>query len=205
MERNCHQNEDDRAVKRRDFMKLSGILGLTSILIPACSPDPTELTTEIAPTDITTLTPTTVPSPEPSLALSPTPANDGYEITLDMIKAAEKIADIELTAEERLDVLAGVNQNLDYYRDLRKRNITDGVNPSMIFNPIPPGMSLSTEKKSIRFSRMEVSRPDDLDDAAFYSILELAHLIQTHQVTSVELTRMYLNRVKKIMKGSSSM
>lgn len=197
MERNGHQNEDDRVVKRRDFMKLSGILGLTSILIPACSPDPTEQTTEIAPTDIPTRIPTTMPSPERSMTPSPTPVDEGYEITLDMIKAAEKIADIELTVEERLDVLAGVNQNLDYYRDLRKRNITDDVNPSMIFNPIPPGMSLSTEKKPIRFSRMEVGRPDALDDVAFYSILELAHLIQTRQVTSMELTRMYLNRLKK--------
>jgi Asp-tRNA(Asn)/Glu-tRNA(Gln) amidotransferase A subunit family amidase len=39
--------------------------------------------------------------------------------------------------------------------------------------------------------------PDDLEDLAFWSVRDLAELIRTRQVTSAQLTRMYLERLKK--------
>jgi len=41
-----------------------------------------------------------------------------------------------------------------------------------------------------------VRRPEKLDDVAFWSVRELGELIRTKQVSSVELTAMYLNRLK---------
>ena len=42
-----------------------------------------------------------------------------------------------------------------------------------------------------------VTRPADLEDAAFYPVTQLAELIRTRQVTSLELTEMYLARLRR--------
>src|SRR5262249_43143096 len=43
----------------------------------------------------------------------------------------------------------------------------------------------------------KVKRPENLEDVAYWSIGELAALIKSRQVTSEELTKMYLARLKK--------
>src|SRR5690606_10641518 len=43
----------------------------------------------------------------------------------------------------------------------------------------------------------DLTRPARLEDAAFYPVTHLAQLIRTRQVTSVQLTEMYLRRLKR--------
>lgn len=43
----------------------------------------------------------------------------------------------------------------------------------------------------------KVNRPKNLNEIAFYSVRELASLIETGQITSVELTRFFIDRLKK--------
>ena len=114
-----------------------------------------------------------------------------------MIKAAEKIIDIELTDKERRGILEGVNENLEFYRDIREKRMDDAVFPSIVFNPIPPGMTFSREKKPFRYSDIDVELPERIEDVAFHSVLQLAKLIRTGQITSTELTEMYLSRLKR--------
>ena len=42
-----------------------------------------------------------------------------------------------------------------------------------------------------------MTRPENLEEAAFYPVTQLAELIRTRQVTSLELTEMYLARLKR--------
>jgi Asp-tRNA(Asn)/Glu-tRNA(Gln) amidotransferase A subunit family amidase len=161
-------------LERREFLKILGMFGATTALSSACSTIPTPLPTE---------TPTAAPS-------------EG-EITVEMIAAAEKIFGIELTDEERKEVVEGLYENLEHYQALRERQIDDTVVPSMVFNPIPPGMTFSREQKPVRYSDVAVEPPSQIEDIAFSSVLELAKLIQTRQITSAELTEMYLSRLKR--------
>lgn len=122
---------------------------------------------------------------------------DKGEITIDVIEAAEKIAGIELTSEERKKIVKRLNSNLETYRGLRKKEIGNSMNSALVFNPIPPGMTFSAEKKPFKHSVAEVKKPARIDDVAFFSVLQLAQLIKTRQITSTELTKMYLARLKK--------
>ena len=119
------------------------------------------------------------------------------EITLDMIEAAEKIFDIELTAEDRLSILEGLNEDQKILQDFREVDIDYSRVPSMVFNPIPPGMTFSQERMPFRYSDVQVNMPEDIEDLAFYSIPQLARLIRTRQVTATTLTEMYLTRLKR--------
>lgn len=118
-------------------------------------------------------------------------------ITIETIAAAEKLIGIEFTDEERKQMLKGLVSNLKRYRNFRDAKIPDHVNPSMVFNPVPPGMKISKERKPVKFSKVKVNKPNRIEDVVFYSVLQLAKLIETGQITSTELTKIYLARLKK--------
>ena len=122
---------------------------------------------------------------------------DENKITVEMVAAAEKLIGIELTGQERKQILKGPVDNLKTYQKLREHKIPDNVFPSFVFNPIPPGMTFSRDKKPVKFSNMDSKRPEQIEDVAFYSVIQLAKLIQTKQITSTEITKMYLSRLKK--------
>lgn len=46
-------------------------------------------------------------------------------------------------------------------------------------------------------AQSDVTRPADLEEVAFYPVTQLAALIRSRQVTSLELTQMYLTRLKR--------
>jgi Asp-tRNA(Asn)/Glu-tRNA(Gln) amidotransferase A subunit family amidase len=208
-------------LNRRQFIKLVTALGASAALSPACSSPPTSTPTKMptatpAPTATltptatlaptlqqvqdkaathTALPPTATPTPPPSPAPTATPAEG--EITVEMIAAAEKIFGIELTARERREIIEGLEEYYEEYQLLRDLEIDDTVVPSMVFNPIPAGMTFSREKKPFRYSDVDVRRPESIEDVAFYSVLQLAKLIRTRQITSTELTAMYVERLKR--------
>jgi len=119
------------------------------------------------------------------------------EITVDTIEAAEKIAGIKLSPEERKKIVKRLNRNLETYNGLREKKIGNSMNSALVFNPIPPGMVISGEKKPFKHSVVGVTKPARIEDAAFYSVLQLAELIKTRQISSTELTQMYLGRLKR--------
>jgi Asp-tRNA(Asn)/Glu-tRNA(Gln) amidotransferase A subunit family amidase len=52
-------------------------------------------------------------------------------------------------------------------------------------------------KEPLRFSAPKVTRPANLEDVAFWPVIQLAQLLQTRQASSVELTQMYLDRLHR--------
>jgi Asp-tRNA(Asn)/Glu-tRNA(Gln) amidotransferase A subunit family amidase len=144
------------------------------------------------------MTPTLPPTntPLPTTTPSPTLEIDENEITVEMVQAAEKIIGIELTDQDRAMILDGLtNEYRQKYLELRDLNIDDTVVPAMVFNPIPAGMTLSKEQKPFRYSDVEVQMPENTEDLAFYSVAQLAKLVRTRQVSSAELTNLYLERL----------
>lgn len=114
------------------------------------------------------------------------------------IRAAEKVIGLKLTDAERDSMLDSIRENADKYEDIRSVNLLNSVWPAMMFNPIPVGKTFDSEQIPFQIARPEnVRRPAHLEDVAFWSIPELAELIRTRQVTSLELTQMYLARLKK--------
>jgi Asp-tRNA(Asn)/Glu-tRNA(Gln) amidotransferase A subunit family amidase len=58
-------------------------------------------------------------------------------------------------------------------------------------------MKFSGKEKPFRLPKVRVSLPARTEDLAFYPVTDLAGLVETRKITSTELTRMYLARLKK--------
>ena len=119
-------------------------------------------------------------------------------VTKEMIASAEKIAGLEFTDEEREAMARGLDQNLRSWEQLREMPVPNSVSPAIVFDPVLPGTALATERRRPRLSDApRVERPSRLEDVAFWPVRALAELVRTRKVTSVELTEMYLERLRR--------
>lgn len=123
---------------------------------------------------------------------------DENPITKLAIENAEKIIGLEFTGAERDSMLGDLLDQLNNYQNIRNIELPNSVVPSIQFNPIPVGAKFNSEKKPVEYSNYTyVKMPANIEELAFYSIGELAELIRTKKVTSTQLTKMYLERLKK--------
>jgi Asp-tRNA(Asn)/Glu-tRNA(Gln) amidotransferase A subunit family amidase len=123
-------------------------------------------------------------------------------VTADTLKAAEALDGVSFSSTEESDALRGINGNLTAYQRLRNMKIPQDVEPAYLFRPLLPGKELkgpATPGAAIRYTRPPATlrRPANLEDAAFWPVTQLAALIERRLVSSVELTRMYLTRLKR--------
>jgi len=120
------------------------------------------------------------------------------EVTKEMISGAEQLAGLEFTDQEREYMVEGLNQNLERYQELREIPLQSTDWPSLQFNPALPGMSFDTERRPFKMSTpANRAAPIDLEEVAFWPVTDLALLIRSRKVRSLDLTRMYLERLKK--------
>lgn len=126
------------------------------------------------------------------------PSEAAPALTKDMLRDAAAVAGLEFTDEQLDKMLKGVTANTVKLRELRKVEIDNSIAPPLYFNPVLPGMKIDRTRRPFRASLWpKVVRPHDLEDVAFWSIAKLGFLIDSRQVTSVELTEMYLARARR--------
>ncbi len=114
------------------------------------------------------------------------------------VQSAAQIMDLQMTAEEIDSLLPNLEDNRKSFQALREQSIPNDLSPAIQFTPIPSGFELPTGAHQIEFSPLPpVQMPKDKAKLAFYTVRELAQLIRTGQISSVELTRFFLERLKK--------
>ncbi len=118
------------------------------------------------------------------------------------VKRAEKMVGLSYTDSERKQLLETVNERAKHYEALRAVQLDNSVAPALYFDPRSAAQRApQVVHEDPRMYRMspapDVQRPADLEDVAFYPVTYLAELIRTRQVTSLELTEMYINRLKR--------
>jgi len=119
-------------------------------------------------------------------------------ITLDTVLAAEKLLGLSFTASANEMLVNGLRRQLRTLEDIRKFPLSNSIPSAMLFNPIPVGLKLETVRKKFRTGRApKIEMPANMDDLAFYSVEQLAALVKSRRVTSEQLTRLYLERLKK--------
>jgi Asp-tRNA(Asn)/Glu-tRNA(Gln) amidotransferase A subunit family amidase len=119
-------------------------------------------------------------------------------ITKDDIASAEKVIGLSLNDAKRDSMLEGLTNRLKVYENIRNQSIPNSLMPALLFNPLPVGFEFAKERKPFMLgSSPSVAVPASLEDLAFASVRELSELIRTRKVTSKQLTRMYLDRLKK--------
>ena len=119
------------------------------------------------------------------------------EITPDVIEAAEQIAGLSFTPEQREMMVEDLTENLEEYQALREVDLPNRVAPSLVFHPQIGGVTPPEGEASMEWEPRPTERPADDEALAFMTVAELASLLKNGQVTSSELTELSLARLKQ--------
>jgi Asp-tRNA(Asn)/Glu-tRNA(Gln) amidotransferase A subunit family amidase len=126
------------------------------------------------------------------------------EITPETLDQAGLLAGVgPFTAEQKKMMLDGLNDQRGGYERVRALKIPNSVPPAYVFHPQPAtggaGTRRAAEKPVATAWKplVSVHAPSHIEDLAFATIDELASLLLARQITSVALTKMYLDRLKR--------
>ena len=91
-----------------------------------------------------------------------------------------------------------LQRNRRGYDSLRKYAVSNETFPAITFDPHPVGYQPKMGRVDHTFNVPDdVELPANKEELAFYSIPQLASLIRSRKITSLELTRLYINRIKR--------
>jgi Asp-tRNA(Asn)/Glu-tRNA(Gln) amidotransferase A subunit family amidase len=166
---------------RRAFLSVTGRFGLASTLFPGA------LYTLATQADAAAQDATPNEKPHP------------LTITNEMIDQAAALAGIAIADEYKQAMLDGLNQQRGDYEDIRKLHLPNSVAPAFVFDPLPPGATVQSERAKPVYSKAPatLTAPSNLEDLAFASAMDLADLLRRRKISSVNLTEMYLARLKR--------
>ena len=120
------------------------------------------------------------------------------KITRILVKQTQKVFALEFTDSEIDTMLEDLEGQRNSLIALRKLNIQNQVSPALNFNPLPVGYQFPDQSNYFKVTPLlSVKMPSNMDELAFYSIPQLASLIRSRQISSVELSRFFIDRIKK--------
>ena len=123
---------------------------------------------------------------------------ENQPLTVEIVKQAEKIMGLEFTVAEADSMLVELTDTRKNFEEIRKVELKNEVCPALLFNPLPVGFKFEKGQSFFKASDLKmVTMPTDKNDLAFYNVRQLAELIKTKKISSVELTKFYLERLKK--------
>jgi Asp-tRNA(Asn)/Glu-tRNA(Gln) amidotransferase A subunit family amidase len=130
-------------------------------------------------------------------------------VTREMIAAAKWVSGIELTPQEEESLVKNLDSLQTQLETLRKFEL-DPMNDGPAIYMQPLLAPTPVEKQPAEVAKVSSSPPAGLpvvddnlqrpsldDDLAFSSVVQLSALIRNGKLTSVELTKLYLERLKK--------
>ena len=125
-------------------------------------------------------------------------AQDKNRITREMVAVAEQMIGLNFTEAKRDSMLGDLKENLDNFEKVRAITLNNSVPPALLFNPVPAEKKFDTKQLPQVWSRpAKIAVPANLEALAYAPVNELAELIRTRKITSTQLTKMYLDRLKK--------
>ena len=146
----------------------------------------------------------TIPAAVAAGLATPAVAQTGQppqRIGAETLDCAEKIFGVDFPPEHEEAAAAGVNRNLATYEQLRELDIPLDTEPAVTFRPYLPGRRPApgaTPGAKLKVLLQPPARRASIQDLAFLPVTALAPLLQRRDVSSTDLTRMYLERLKTI-------
>jgi len=120
------------------------------------------------------------------------------KITKEMIDNAAIIADVHIAEEYKEMMLENLNDALKDYDAVHALHLENAVAPAVVFQPILPGVKIHAPVGPTQLSTIgAVATPKNIEDVAFYTVRQLGELVRSKRVSSVALTEMYLERLKR--------
>ncbi|WP_188500416.1 amidase [Pontibacter amylolyticus] len=120
------------------------------------------------------------------------------KITVDVLRNAQQVIGLNFTDAQLDSATASVAEFRESYQRIRKQPVTNDVAPALQFNPIPVGFELEQKREKFEVERRkDIKLPANREELAFYSVPQLAELVRTKQISSEELTKFFLGRLKQ--------
>lgn len=124
--------------------------------------------------------------------------SDKKPINKDSIVDAEILMGVSFNEEERDKIIPYLKAYRSHYREMNDIKFLNSIKPPLYFNPnIKEIYSKKPSEKNDYSKINNISIPENKEDLAFFSIIQLALLLQKQEITSAELTKLYLNRLKR--------
>jgi len=123
-------------------------------------------------------------------------------ITPEMIDAAASIAALKLTVEQKQMMLDGLVGQRNSALRVRELHLSNSVPPASVFNPVPAGTSAPepAPPRPVALgpapSTADISASEE-EKLAFATVRQLGDLLHQHKTTSLDLTKLYLSRLKR--------
>lgn len=168
---------------RRHFLAVCSQLGFASTLLPGT------LYALASQATVSAETTQSVPN-------SPAPLP---KITLETVEQAAALAGVPISPDQIAMMLDGLNRQRKSYAPIRALHMANGVAPAYIFDPLSPGTQVATKREApVYGAAPAVGRaPKNLEDIAFATIPVLAEYVRTGKISSVALTQMYIERLRR--------
>jgi len=121
------------------------------------------------------------------------------DITKEQVAAAEEIAGLHFSDEERTAIARGLRGIRSAIQQLHAEPLDQTVFPAIVFDPLPPGKSLPAKHQAptVRGRVAVMARPGSVEELAYAPVTQLSTLLRARKVSSLELTEMYLSRLKR--------
>ena len=113
-------------------------------------------------------------------------------------QSIEPLLDLAFTKAERDSLFRGLQNNQRTIKAIHEYVLSNSVGMSMQFNPLPQGFSIDQKQNPIAWGLpINVKVPANQEDLAFYTVAQLSVLIKSKKITSTQLTKLYVDRLKK--------
>jgi Asp-tRNA(Asn)/Glu-tRNA(Gln) amidotransferase A subunit family amidase len=123
--------------------------------------------------------------------------DDKSELTLETLKQAQWISGVEMSDEEMEEVVSNVNRNSLGLEQLREVELSEDVPLAIHFSPITTPDPIKQLDRSCKVAANDIDVPEDDESIAFLPVTQLAELVRQKKISSVRLTNIYLERLKK--------
>jgi Asp-tRNA(Asn)/Glu-tRNA(Gln) amidotransferase A subunit family amidase len=110
----------------------------------------------------------------------------------------EKMIGLNFTQAKRDSLIGILNDHVKTYDYLHAQNLNNDAPYPLWYSPLLPGMVVPHKQIPVQFNISEkVQLPADRSQLAYYSIPQLASLIKNRKISSEQLTRFFLDRLKR--------
>ena len=119
-------------------------------------------------------------------------------LTIKDIPAAERVISLRFKQAERDSLFDDVKNMGKEYNKMRQYKLDNSIPLSTWQSPVLPGMKFNMKQDPVKWNiPTDISVPKNKNELAFYSLPELASLIKNKKISSVELTKFFIDRLKK--------
>ncbi|MEP6757078.1 MAG: amidase [Chthonomonadales bacterium] len=129
-------------------------------------------------------------------AQTPAPGTDA--LTIEDLAVADKVEGRSYSEPQRKLMLSVMTRTRAQIKAVRSSELPPTMEPAFHFDPRLAGVRMPTGKSGAQLSKGETLAYSGFPESlAFASLVDLSRLIRDQKITSTELTKMYLDRLKK--------